>query len=149
MCVLPSHALCHLRGSAHLTMTLQFPFACRLAAFTLFTPFGVCIILDIVAYGEYFPCQSYPFFAWERVAVGLQSAIDWLLVTNILGVNADQPARPPSFPAYIAIARTLHLTITPRRVPRSPPTLTSQILTEAGPVTEADSDSSSTASSSS
>lgn len=75
-----------------------FPFACRLAAFTLFTPFGVCIILDIVAY---------------------------------------------------AIARTLHLTITPRRVPRSPPTLTSQILTEAGPVTEADSDSSSTASSSS
>ncbi|WVO23297.1 uncharacterized protein IAS62_004647 [Cryptococcus decagattii] len=69
-----------------------FPFACRLAAFTLFTPFGVCIILDIVAY---------------------------------------------------AIARTLHLTITPRRVPRSPPTLTSQILTEAVPVTEADSDSSS------
>lgn len=57
--------------------------------------------------------------------------------------------RPPSFPAYIAIARTLHLTVTPRRVPRSPPTLTSQILVEAVPVTEADSDSSSSASSSS
>lgn len=68
--------------SAYLTMVFQFPFACRLAAFTLFTPLGVCIILDIVAYGEFFPRQSYPFFAWERVAVGLRSAIDWLRIPS-------------------------------------------------------------------
>ncbi|WVF68889.1 hypothetical protein IAT40_003662 [Kwoniella sp. CBS 6097] len=54
-----------------------FPFAFRLAAFILFAPFGLCIILDIIAY---------------------------------------------------AIARTLHLSITQRRVPRSPPSISKEIL---------------------
>ncbi|WWC73424.1 uncharacterized protein I206_107391 [Kwoniella pini CBS 10737] len=54
-----------------------FTFACRLSAFILFAPFGLCIILDIIAY---------------------------------------------------AIARTLHLSITQRRVPRSPPVLSKEIL---------------------
>ncbi|WWC65585.1 uncharacterized protein I303_108203 [Kwoniella dejecticola CBS 10117] len=54
-----------------------FPFICRLLAFILFAPFGLCIILDIIAY---------------------------------------------------AIARTLHLSITQRRVPRSPPVISKEIL---------------------
>ncbi|WRT69410.1 uncharacterized protein IL334_006396 [Kwoniella shivajii] len=55
-----------------------FPFICRLIAFLLFAPVGLCIILDVIAYG---------------------------------------------------IARTLHLSITQRRVPRSPPVISKEILT--------------------
>nr|XP_019009076.1 uncharacterized protein I206_05717 [Kwoniella pini CBS 10737]OCF47857.1 hypothetical protein I206_05717 [Kwoniella pini CBS 10737] len=98
-----------------------FTFACRLSAFILFAPFGLCIILDIIAYVFFrFPVylaltdglgQSIPINHFTPLHEGFVHDAD-----NLLSLS------------HLAIARTLHLSITQRRVPRSPPVLSKEIL---------------------